>query len=357
LNVAIIKTDSVYTLNGPNNFIYVLSEALIKLGCKVTIIGGFGLGDPIKIREYFDVEKIPFIITLSSRKELKGIKKRVLWLSKGLRIIGHISPNLIITNAYMPIPLPPIGIRILRFHDVPKGFLNRIITKLCAPLYNTIVVSSHELKMEFISNLKIPPDKCEAIPLPIDLGKYRSLPACSREHAILYVNHRKRRNLSIALKAFSLLRRRDRGMKMYVVGVKKPRWIKNSDGIIWLGTVSRQYLRDLYSKVKVLLFPSSYEGYGYPVLEALASGTPVVGSASLPRSLLIDGYNGFRVPSFNAEHYAIKILKLLRDNELWDNMREKSLTVAKRHDSLIIAKRYLELYAQHISSQSAVDKV
>ncbi len=46
--------------------------------------------------------------------------------------------------------------------------------------------------------------------------------------------------------------------------------------VIELGSVSDQELPALYNAVDVLLFPSLYEGFGWPPLEAMASGTPVV---------------------------------------------------------------------------------
>ena len=83
-----------------------------------------------------------------------------------------------------------------------------------------------------------------------------------------------------------------------------------------LGFVSRKELPELYSRVKLLLIPSSYEGFGYPVLEAFASGTPAVSSSAVPLELLVDNFNGCRIHEFDAGTYANAVFKLLRDNAL-----------------------------------------
>ena len=60
--------------------------------------------------------------------------------------------------------------------------------------------------------------------------------------------------------------------------------ITNTPGIRWLGEISRELLPSLYQNALVFLFPSLYEGFGLPPLEAMASGTPVMCSnrTSLP---------------------------------------------------------------------------
>src|SRR5205807_8863596 len=56
-----------------------------------------------------------------------------------------------------------------------------------------------------------------------------------------------------------------------------------------LGTVSEDELVELYNAADVLLFPSFYEGFGWPVLEAMACGTPVVASDAAALVELADG--------------------------------------------------------------------
>jgi len=68
--------------------------------------------------------------------------------------------------------------------------------------------------------------------------------------------------------------------------------------------VSKKELLELLCKSKALILPSSYEALPYTCLEAMACGTPVVVSSAIPEEVVIDGFNGIRVNSFNPVDYA-----------------------------------------------------
>ena len=193
--------------------------------------------------------------------------------------------------------------------------------------------------------------KCKVIPLPIKVERYVLRPLDSREHAVLFVDERPRRNLGFAIEVFKHLYAMDRDVILHVVGVSDynvPQDVPRS-GIVFHGFIDRKTLRELYSRVKALIVPSSYEGFCYPVLEAFASGTPVVGSNAIPSELLIDGYNGFRLRTFDAKMYAKQLYKVLHDGKLWLKLHRNARRTAEEHDSKRIALKYLELYAKYRS--------
>lgn len=86
-----------------------------------------------------------------------------------------------------------------------------------------------------------------------------------------------------------------------------------------LGRVSETELRALYSGATVFAYPSLYEGFGLPVLEAMASGTPVLTSniSSLPEVI---GDTGLTVDPYDVEAIAEGLTKLLSDRELADRL-------------------------------------
>lgn len=105
----------------------------------------------------------------------------------------------------------------------------------------------------------------------------------------------KRKNLRAVLEAFRELD----GMRLVVVGRSEPSPIHDArsdqPGVEWAGHVSPGELARLYAGATALVFPSRYEGFGLPVVEAMARHTPVIASnvSSLPEvargaALLVD---------------------------------------------------------------------
>ncbi len=94
------------------------------------------------------------------------------------------------------------------------------------------------------------------------------------------------------------------------------------EDVIFLGYISRNRLRSLFTKAKAMVFPSLFEGYGFPVVEAMALGCPVVCSntASLPELV---GDAGILFDPMNIEEMAEVICKVLRDATLRQELAAK----------------------------------
>jgi glycosyltransferase involved in cell wall biosynthesis len=94
----------------------------------------------------------------------------------------------------------------------------------------------------------------------------------------------KRKNLGVVLEAFGSLE----GFELRVVGAHAASPVhdarREQAGVRWLGHVSEEQLVELYRHATALVFPSRYEGFGLPLLEAMARRTPVIAanSSSLP---------------------------------------------------------------------------
>lgn len=343
LLITLLRFGSPLNPDGVNNSIYILAEGFAKLGHKVTIIGGSGdIRNTNELTRVFDVDKVPEIRTLTNKRDNR-LALWFKWIRKGCRLIRELKPDIIIANGV--IPVPNLGFRILRIHDVPETFHQKLITGCSLKRYDHYVFSSSIIKSRFQSKFKIPENKCTIIPLPINLERYSSRPLDKREHAILFVDGRERRNLRFAVEVFEQVSKRDPDVIMYVVGIKEAPQLNYLRGrVIFLGFIDRKELRELYSKVKLLLVPSSYEGFCYPVLEAFASGTPVVGSDAIPSELLVNGYNGFRIRQFEIKQYIEAILRLLKDDNLWTRLQRNAIETAKKCDARAVALRYIELY-------------
>jgi glycosyltransferase involved in cell wall biosynthesis len=113
----------------------------------------------------------------------------------------------------------------------------------------------------------------------------------------------------------------------------------------FLGFVPIDVLRIFYDEAKVFVFPSLYEGFGLPPLEAMAHGTPVITSniSSLPEvvgnaAVLVNPENVFEI--MRAAH------RVLTDRALRDRMKERGYQQAKRFSWEISVRRLLDVYRE-----------
>jgi glycosyltransferase involved in cell wall biosynthesis len=129
----------------------------------------------------------------------------------------------------------------------------------------------------------------------------------------------------------------------------------------FLGFIPIEVLRTFYDEAKIFVFPTLYEGFGLPPLEAMAHGTPVVTSnvSSLPEvvgnaAVLVNPENVFEI--MRALH------RVLTDQPLRDRMKERGYKQAAKFSWEISVRRVLEVYRQvagsdHHSGQPPVEKV
>ena len=118
--------------------------------------------------------------------------------------------------------------------------------------------------------------------------------------------------------------------------------IEELPGIEWTGFVSRERLRDLYRGALMFVYPSRYEGFGIPPLEAMACGTPVIAT----RTGAIPEYAGdaaLLVDPFDREALRDAMLRLLIDRALRDELGARGAERAKSYRWDASAKTMAEL--------------
>jgi glycosyltransferase involved in cell wall biosynthesis len=99
--------------------------------------------------------------------------------------------------------------------------------------------------------------------------------------------------------------------------------------ITFAGYLTDLEIRSLYDQADVFVYPSLYEGFGLPVLEAMACGCPVITSnvSSLPE---VVGEAGILVDPYNVEELAQAMITVLEDDELKRGMSRKSIAQAQK---------------------------
>jgi glycosyltransferase involved in cell wall biosynthesis len=111
----------------------------------------------------------------------------------------------------------------------------------------------------------------------------------------------------------------------------------------WIGYVDEEDKPSLYRLATVFVYPSIAEGFGLPVIEAMASGTPVV-ACDIPVLREVCGDAAYLVPQDSERQMAAAILALLLQNPLHEQMVQRGLGHATRYSYRKAAKETLSAY-------------
>ncbi|MFO7626734.1 MAG: glycosyltransferase family 1 protein [Candidatus Fermentibacteraceae bacterium] len=151
-----------------------------------------------------------------------------------------------------------------------------------------IIADSSFTAGEVVRLLAIPEDRVRTVylshgsPRSDELADFRGARGLVGDYAVCACTLEPRKNIAALLEAWRLLQRTRPGSTLVIVG----RWgwgkrelrdaLGNSPGVIWTGPLSRRMLNSAVAQAKFLVYPSVYEGFGLPPLEAAALGVPSV---------------------------------------------------------------------------------
>ena len=170
-----------------------------------------------------------------------------------------------------------------------------------------------------------------------------------KDKYILYVGSlNKRKNLSGLIDAF--LKIADKIPHSLVIAGAEQKVFsgtqrKSHDRIKYLGFVADNELVELYKKASVFVFPSFYEGFGFPPLEAMALGCPVITSnvSCLPE---IVGNAAIRIDPMNTGEIADTMLRVVNSDELRRTLIEKGLEKVKSYSWAKSAKELVQIFRE-----------
>jgi glycosyltransferase involved in cell wall biosynthesis len=184
-------------------------------------------------------------------------------------------------------------------------------------------------------------------------GQSRPRPPGLPGRYILHVGARRpHKNQGVLVQALTMLQARHPGVGLVLIGQPDPRFpdkvgrlvtaLGLSDLVHRLADVDDATLLDLYANAAVFAFPSLAEGFGMPVLEAMAAGLPVVASdAQAVRE--VAGHGALIVPARQPGAWSQAIGRVLADPPLAGALRERGRTVAAGYTWARSAERTLEL--------------
>ena len=160
----------------------------------------------------------------------------------------------------------------------------RVVPRVLAAARRVIAVSEFT-KRELIELLQVPANKIRVVPNGVDGTFTPDGPAEGGEYVLAVGTLEPRKNLPRLVEA---MRRSD--VELRVVGARGWGGVEvGGNGVRWLGEVSDSELARLYRGARCVAYPSLYEGFGIPVLEAMACGVPVVTSRGTAMEEIADG--------------------------------------------------------------------
>ncbi len=177
------------------------------------------------------------------------------------------------------------------------------------------------------------------------------------EYIIAFSSPSLHKNIDRLIEAVRSILNSDLNLKLLLVGHQdKSGGIKNiiinldlSDKVIFTGFVPDEDINPLLSHARVFVFPSLYEGFGIPLLDAQACGVPVVSSnaGSLPE---VGGSDVVYFNPYDINEMKVSILKVLNDNLLAEFIVKKGLENRSQFSWERTAQSTLNVYREMLSS-------
>lgn len=189
-----------------------------------------------------------------------------------------------------------------QYHQFPqKLYLNRA-TEYAAAKADCLIAVSESTKKDLMTKLGVPEEKIAVIYEGVDhdffkpqeekaIDQVRQKYHLPAEYLLFVGTIQPRKNLLRLIEAFNLLQRDAKYHNLSLILVGKEGWLAQEiykapirlriqDRVRFLNHVSKSDLPALYSGAKVFVFPSLYEGFGLPIVEAMSCGVPVITSST-----------------------------------------------------------------------------
>jgi len=287
-------------------------------------------------------------------------------------------------------------IRFPEFFSLPKLLWHKFVyPKNQAKKADLIIAISESTKEDLVNLYKIEPEKIKVIYPGIDkkfkrinknnpnllrTRKKYNLPVNESGFILYFGTIEPRKNILAAIKAFEQLKKNQpaqlnqvqwqrfegrvknykekifdfSNLKLVIAGAKgwlydevfeKAKNSRFSKDIIFTGFINEKDKPYLYNLAKIFVYPSFFEGFGLPPLEAMACGVPTIVSnaSSLPE---VVGNGAIMIDPYNVDELALAIRKVLEDKDLREDLIKKGLKQAKKFDWNKTIQQFLEIFKE-----------
>ncbi len=221
---------------------------------------------------------------------------------------------------------------------------NRVLEKCAVLLLQSLYAK------ESVARAGVKVRKEKIVPVGVDTNFYKPDEKRSKDY-ILFVGrfNDQRKNISVLLNAYRMLKERNMKPlpKLKLVGANPSEAVLNlvaqlhlHDEVEFSGNVEIESLPKFYQGARLFVLPSTQEGLGIVVLEAMASGVPVVSTrCGGPEIIIEHGENGLFCQNNNAEDMAEKMASLLLDEKLSKKLAERGRETIEEKFSIQAVER------------------
>ncbi len=359
------KPSLLYNKTGVGYYVFSLYRELLKSG--------------IDVIPTLDAESKTLIGSLS---KMSSLPRKILgeWYSTFAQRMGDLLISLLSSEkASFDIyhetsldPMPDTGTRsICTVYDLsffscpellPEDFVRRARSDMSRniSIADRIIVISDFVRDEVMRFIDIPEEKIDVIPLAaaaipagheVNVSKAVSRKSAAKDY-ILYVGTiDPRKNLKTLIRAFREINLKY-GIALVIAGgsgwryediLSYPEELGIRDDVIFTGYVDEKTLQGLYDNALAFVYPSLYEGFGLPPLEAMACGVPVVISA-IPSLVEVAGDAALFFSPQDHKELADKLSLLLSSATLRRQQRAKGLARASEYSWEKVAASTIQTY-------------
>lgn len=319
---------------------------------------------------------------LSNRIISKNKISRIIWeqsilpmksSEKNIEILhcpAHVSP--LVSSKKIILTIHDLAFKLL-----PKTFKlpNRIYLNNIVPVSikkaDKIIAVSKNTKKDIIEQYNIPSDKITVIYNGINndykvidksdiINKIKKKYNLSNEFILYLGTLEPRKNITNLIKAYSLYKSKlNNEIKLVIAGGKG--WLYEDvfslveekqleEDVVFTGYVDEEDIVPLYNAATLFVYPSLYEGFGLPPLEAMACGTPVITSnvSSLPE---VVGDAAITVDPHNINKLSQAINRILDNENLQNEMIQKGIERSKKFTWEKTARETIKIYEKVLNQK------
>ncbi len=247
------------------------------------------------------------------------------------------------------------------YFTATQRVIYRVTNQLALRAARSILAISEATKADLIRYFHVDPSRIVVTPLAADahftlqsstaINAVREKYHLPENYMLYFGSNKPHKNLGRLVSAFSQTAnsKQPSAVHLVIAGQWDARYAEarqlafGNEHIHFIGTVSDDDLPALYSGAQLFVFPSLYEGFGLPVLEAMACGTPIITSnvSSLPE---VAGEAAVLVEPTSVQSITAALDQVVSDRTLQARLRQRSLARAAQFTWEHTARETIDLY-------------